>query len=131
MRDSSYLIYHNYKITSNIDFVIFTVPSVPPAVGEIVRVSATEIRVEWNEISPSASDVEIVVNVYVVRYRPHQPIQRRSIDSSTTFVEVNETNYVISGLDPSFPYAVSVAGKNAAGVGNFSEEVIIGGKERE
>ncbi len=95
-----------------------------PAVGEITRVSATEIQISWNT-------TEGVVDTYFVRYRQVQGIRRkRNAEDTAVVVETNETDYRILGLDPGTAYAVSVAAGNRAGRGNYSMEVTVGCESR-
>lgn len=63
---------------------------------------------------------------YLVKYRPLQTVQKRNTDDLSVIVETNQTGYLISGLDPRFGYGVSVAASNGAGVGNYSQEVLVG-----
>lgn len=66
---------------------------------------------------------------YLVKYRPIQAsrnIQKRNADDLSVVMETNQTSFVISGLDPRFAYAVSVATRNEGGAGNYSEEVVVG-----
>ncbi len=97
------------------------VPSTTPSFGEITRISATEILLKWSDIS---TDEEAIT--YLIKYRLLGTIQRRNTDDTSTIVEVSDSSYVISKLDPRVSYAVSVAAKNRAGVGGFSEETIVG-----
>ena len=44
------------------------------------------------------------------------------------FITTNETELVIQDLNPFLSYSVSVAATNAAGMGDYSSEVTVGGK---
>lgn len=103
-----------------------TVPSVAPTLGEIIRISATEIQVRWSAILDNTAGV--MVDTYLVKYWPLPPqrLQKRLSTDLATIIETNRTDYLISGLGPGFSYAVSVAAGNRAGVGNYSQEVVIG-----
>ena len=108
-----------------INFILLDYSPVPthaPALGEIVRLSATEIQIRWS------GGVATEGLTYLVKYRPvfHSRVQRRNTDNLATIVETNQTDFLLTELDPRFVYAVSVAARNRAGAGNFSEEVTVG-----
>ena len=65
---------------------------------------------------------------YSVKYRAVERIARRNLDDTSTNVETSNTNIILNDLDPRHGYAVSVAAKTTAGVGNYSAEIIIGCK---
>ena len=74
-----------------------------------------------------------IVTTYLVRYRIVEEEEtgrrvRRNIDNVTTVIETSDTSIVIRDLDPRIVYAVSVAAETDAGVGNYSEEMIVGCK---
>ena len=74
-----------------------------------------------------------IVTTYLVRYRIVEEEEtgrrvRRNIDNVTTVIETSDTSIVIRDLDPRIVYAVSVAAETDAGVGNYSEEMIVGRK---
>lgn len=76
-----------------------------------------------------------MVTAYLVRYRIIEDEvessgrrARRNANNLTTVIETTDTNIVISDLDPRIVYAVSVAARTAAGVGNYSQETIVGCK---
>ena len=106
--------------------MIIVVLPTAPELGQITRVSATEILVNWNEPSRGLEENDFIM--YHLRYRPLVRVQRRNTDDSPTVIQTNKTSHLITGLDPRFPYAVSVAASNSAGLGNFSTEVIVGCK---
>jgi len=93
----------------------------PPLGRRIVRTSALEIEISWNAVVDNDSSI----TGYVVKYRPVTTLQRRNSEALAVVLETNQTNLVISGLDPRLSYGVSMAAKNRAGFGNFTEEVII------
>ena len=73
-----------------------------------------------------------VVTAYLVRYRITEDNvdssgrrARRNADNLTTVIETIDTSIVISDLDPRIVYAVSVAARTNAGVGNYSQEIIV------
>ena len=99
----------------------FTVPSIAPTLGEVTRVSATEIRISW-----AVAEGNSEVDTYFVKYRPLQNTRRkRNVEDTSVEVVTNQTGYQLSGLDPGFSYAVSVAAGNRAGRGNYSMEVTV------
>lgn len=103
----------------------YLVPTVAPKLGSITRISAKEIQVSW---SPLAGGDEVAITGYVIKHRPVANIQRRNTEDLAVLIETNETSHVISQLDPRVSYGVSVAAKNAAGRGVFSEEFITDSK---
>ena len=107
--------------TSFIFLPSFTVPNVAPTLGEITRISATEIQISWGEVEGDSE-----VDTYFVKYRPLQSVRRkRNVEDTSVVVETSQTRYRLMGLDPGFSYAVSVAAGNRAGRGNFSMEVTV------
>ena len=99
-------------------------PSVAPALGEIIRISASEIEVHWSPLLEEEEGSE--VSTYLIKYRPIQTVRKRNEDDLATVVETNATSFVISELDPRYAYAVSVAASNRGGVGQYSQEVTVG-----
>ena len=98
-----------------------SVPKVAPKLGTVTRVSAQEVQVSW---SPVAGDDKLVTTGYVVKHRPIVTIQKRNTEDLAVLVETNQTSHVISQLDPRVSYGVSVAAKNRAGRGVYSDEVV-------
>ena len=96
-----------------------------------MRISATEIEVSWEPLTPEQSMG--VVTAYLVRYRITEDEavssggrrERRNANNLTTVIETADTSIVISDLDPRIVYAVSVAARTDAGVGNYSHETIV------
>ena len=96
----------------------FAAPTSAPVLGEVTRVSATEIQVSWSgDVGP-----EVEVDSFLIKYR--------LLGSSSFSLETNQTSYLLTGLEPGFAYAISVAARNRAGVGNFSNEITVGCKWR-
>lgn len=99
-----------------------------------MRISATDIEVNWEPLSPEQSMG--VVTAYLVRYRITEDEaessggrrRRRNANNLTAVIETANTNVVIGDLDPRIVYAVSVAARTDAGVGNYSQERIVGCK---
>ena len=73
-------------------------PSVAPALGEIIRVSASEIEVQWSALLEEEAGPE--VSTYLIKNRPIQTVRKRNADDMATVVETNGTSFVISKLDP-------------------------------
>jgi len=102
--------------------ITFTVPKVVLNVGAARRLSATSIKMSW-------SAVEVLGGVtYSVKYRAVERVARRNLDDMSTIVETSNTTIILNDLDPRHGYAISVAVKTTAGVGNYSAEIIIGCK---
>lgn len=91
-----------------------------PIVETVTRISAEEIQVTWNPIV----DDKVAITSYVVKYWFIVAIQKRNTEDLAIQVETNQTNYLISQLDPRRSYGVSVAAKNGASLGRFSNAVI-------
>lgn len=103
-------------------FLCVLVLTVAPKLGEVARISAEEIQVSWMAIE---DEEDLGITSYVVKYRPEVSIQKRNTEDLAVRIETDQTNIVLSGLDPRVSYRISVAAKNRAGTGVFSEEVIM------
>ena len=105
-----------------------TVPSTPPTVGEVTRISATEIIVTWQPLTEKESNG--IITAYLVKYRiiASEDIGRVRRDSNDliSITETNDTTEILQGLNPQLEYAISVGAETEAGAGNFSEEIIVG-----
>lgn len=74
-----------------------------------------------------------MVTAYLVRYRITEDAEvessdrrvRRNANNLSMVIETTDTNIMISDLDPRIVYAVSVAARTDAGVGNYSHETIV------
>ena len=91
-----------------------------PQLGSISRRSAQEIEISWSAVV----DDDYRITGYVVKYRPITTLQKRNAEDQAVLIETNETSLVISDLDPRITYGVSVAARNRAGLGNFTEEAL-------
>ena len=91
-----------------------------PQLGSITRRSAQEIEISWSAVV----DDDYPITSYVVKYRPITTLQKRNAEDLAVLIETNETCLIISDLDPRITYGVSVAARNIAGLGNFTEEVV-------
>lgn len=96
-----------------------------PVLGEIIRINAQEIQVTWSKISEDGEGAGIEVNGYLVKYRPLITIQKRNTEELAIVTETNQTSFLISKLDPRRSYGVSVAARNRAGVGVYSDEFVV------
>ncbi len=105
---------------------IFLEPIVAPGLGRVIRKSAGEIEISWDTVVKE----EEPVTGYIVRYRPVVSNQRRrrNTEDLATLIETNQTSHVVTGLNPGISYAISVAAKNRAGIGPYSEDIVVGSK---
>ncbi|KAL9958730.1 hypothetical protein ACROYT_G035784 [Oculina patagonica] len=90
-----------------------TVPRVPPANVIVTSLDGTRIQVCWDKI-PHFNTLE----EYVVHYNS---LRQANISVSTT--DANTTSVTVFGLNSSFTYAFSVAGKSVDGVGPFTSPI--------
>ncbi len=97
-----------------------------PGLGRVIRKSAGEIEISWDTVVKE----EEPVTGYIVRYRPVVSNQRRrrNTEDLATLIETNQTSHVVTGLNPGISYAISVAAKNRAGIGPYSEDIVVGSK---
>ena len=100
-----------------------TVQTITINVDVARRLSATTIEMSWSVVgSPE------IITSYSVKYRAVEWIAGRNLDITSTIVNTTNTNIIITDLDPRHEYAVSVAATTTAGVGNYSQEIIVGCK---
>ena len=66
--------------------------------------------------------------MYHVKYRPLNRVTRRSSDDMSIVIDTTNLEVTITDLDPRVAYAVAVAASTSAGMGNYSEEIMIGCK---
>ena len=66
--------------------------------------------------------------MYHVKYRPLGGVIRQSLDDMSVVINTTDVEVTITDLDPRVTYAVAVAASTSAGVGNYSEEVVVGCK---
>ncbi len=87
----------------------------------ITRISATEVRVEWE---PLLIDIGTGPS-YVIRYRVVESERvKRNVEDTASYVEVFQSGAVIDDLEPHLLYGISVAAKNDMGVGDYSSETV-------
>ena len=83
------------------------------------RISASQIRISWE-----SNSFDIGVIRYTVKYYPLSQDTHMQ-ESLEQFHTTTDTEVVIRDLDPGHIYSVSVAAKNAAGRGDYSNEVTV------
>ncbi len=90
----------------------------------MIRKSAGEIEISWDTVVKE----EEPITGYIIRYRPvvsNQRRRRNNTEDLATLIETNQTSYVVTGLNPGISYAISVAAKNRAGIGPYSEDIVV------
>ena len=105
-------------------FMSSPVPLVAPTLGNVIRISAHEIQVTWTKISEDG-EAGIEVTGYLVKYHPIPTIQKRNTEDLSIEIATNQTSLVITKLDPRISYGVSVAARNRAGHGLYSDEFVV------
>ena len=100
----------------------------PPILGQVDRISASQIRISW-EPSPHDSTGGPITN-YTVKYYPlnRDNHVQKSVEDFFQYFTTNETGVVIQDLDPGLSYSASVAANNDAGRGSYSDDVTVGCK---
>lgn len=102
-------------------FIVSTAPTDAPGNAMVTRISATEVKVDWE---PLSVDVGTGPS-YLVRYRVVESERvKRNVEDTAEYVEAFQSGTVISGLEPHLLYGVSVAAKNDMGVGDYSPEIV-------
>ena len=96
----------------------FTVPPSPSNVDS-TRLNGTHIQVTWERIPLTLS--RGFIQTYIISYEK-QNRRKRQVMTMTVSADVNSA--IISGLDPTALYEVSVAATTAISTGNFSEGII-------
>ena len=94
--------------------VCFNAEPAPPELEAVKRISASQI-----EVTLKPDDI---ATAYTIKYYP--------LDSQNElkFLTANTTKVVIHDLDPLLSYSISVAATNAAGMGDYSNEVTVESK---
>ena len=64
--------------------------------------------------------------MYHIKYRPLGSVIRQTLDDSPVVINTTDTEVTVTDLDPRVTYAVAVAASTSAGMGNYSEEIMIG-----
>ena len=99
-------------------------PSAPPTFVNVSEVTSSSITVHWGPVDCIHRNGDITG--YSVQYEEMESgsIQTMSVTSSVTEV-------TISSLVPSTTYSIQVAAETSAGVGNYSDPLIVNtdGKE--
>jgi hypothetical protein len=83
------------------------------------RISASQISISWE-----SNSLDIGVISYTIKYYPLSQDTHMQ-ESLEQFHTTTETEVVIRDLDPGRRYSVSVAANNAAGRGDYSDEVTV------
>ena len=91
-----------------------------------MRISATSIRLSWQPLTPEES--RGTISMYHVKYRPLARVTRRSLDDMSVVINTTDVAVTITDLDPRVAYAVAIAASTSAGMGNYSNETVIGCK---
>ena len=108
-----------YNITS----VYLAVPSVAPTVATVRRDSATTVVLTWDPLSLVESrgfltDYKVA---YMSTLRSSCPQIDLETASTTLSVDKENTQTVISNLDPGLEYCVAIAASTVAGTSDFSD----------
>ena len=94
--------------------VCFNAEPEPPELEEVKRISASQIEITWEPGN--------LATAYTVKYYP------LNSQNAVKFLTANTTELVIQDLDPLLSYSISVAATNAAGMGDYSNEVTVESK---
>ena len=100
------------------------VPSVAPMVVGVRRTTATTATLTWSQLSLVQS--RGFLTAYKVTYKNTQRRSCPQVDpetSTTLSVGQDETQLVISDLDPSLEYCVGIAATTVAGMSDYSATV--------
>ena len=99
-------------------FVSYAAPPVPTHL-QAERISATQMRLSWEPIPHDS-----LVTDYTVKYIPLGP-GTHTQESPERFHTTTGTELVVEDLEPGLRYSVSVAANNAAGRGNYTNNVTV------
>ena len=108
---------------SHVSTIHPTVPDVPEIVSAD-RISATDIRVTWTQLTLEES--RGFLTSYSVAYSPSETTTCPEVDLETNTILTTSSEYsqlVISDLDPRLEYCVGIAASTVAGTGNYSATV--------
>ena len=97
-------------------FVSCVAPPVPTHL-QAERISATQMRLSWEPIPH-----DFPVTNYTVKYNLLSPDTQ---ESPERFRTTTGTELVVQGLEPGLKYSVSVAANNAAGRGNYTNNITV------
>ena len=98
-----------------------TVQTITINVDVARRLSATTIEMSWSVVGSPG-----IITSYSVKYRAVEWIAGRNLNIMSTIVNTTNTSIIITDLDPRHECAVSVAATTTAGLGNYSQEIIVG-----
>ena len=95
-----------------------------PILGQVERISASQIAISW-KLRPHVNSYSITN--YIVKYYALSTDARvrKSSEDLFRFLTTTETEVVIHDLDPGLRYSLSVAANYDAGKGNYTEEVTV------
>ena len=99
-------------------FVSCAAPPVPTHL-QAERISVSKMRLSWEPVSH-----DFPVTNYIVKYNPLSP-GTHTQESPERFRTTTETELVVEDLEPGLRYSVSVAANNAAGRGNYTNNVTV------
>ena len=99
--------------------LIFSTVPPSPSIVDSTRLNGTHIQVTWERIPLTLS--RGFIQTYIISY---EKLNRRKRQVMTMSVPADVNSAIISGLDPTALYEVSVAATTAIGTGNFSEGII-------
>ena len=98
------------------------VPSVAPMVVGVRRTTATTATLNWSRLSLVQS--RGFLTAYKVTYKNTQRRSCPQVDpetSTTLSVDQDETQLIISDLDPRLEYCVGIAASTVAGTSDYSD----------
>ena len=105
-------------------YLSIVVPSVAPAVVGVRRTTATTATLTWNQLSLVQS--RGFLTAYKVTYKNTQRSNCPQVDpetSTTLSVDQDETQLVITDLDPRLEYCVGIAATTVVGMSDYSAAV--------
>ena len=96
-----------------------------PILRQVERISASQIAISWEP--RSHLNMNDSITNYTVKYYPlsADAHMRKLSEDLFKFRTTNQTELVIHDLDLGLRYTVSVAANNAAGRGNYTDEVTV------
>ena len=116
-----YLLYlFRYTTCLSTPIIYPTVPDVPVSTS-INRISATDIQVTWTHLTLEES--RGFLTVYSVAYIPTERDKCPKVDLDTNTIlttSSEDSQLVISDLDPRLEYCIGIAASTVAGSGDFS-----------
>ena len=117
-------LFHLYVLSQ--DNIIYYLVAMAPTLGEVVRISATEIRLTWEPSINYTLITEYSIKYYPLSTELSSPDGQRSNDDLVYFITTKKTEAILTNLDPVYSYSVAVAAVNDAGTGNYTKEYTVG-----